>query len=137
LSADPAEKLDEEAKQRLETLKAWLAGHLRESKLPELLIDVDNELHFTRHFMLSAQPELRAAEQVCTILATIIAHGCNIGPYTMARLTDGITYRQIKEVTDWQLGEEAQRQALAQIVNAISQLDVTQAWGAGTTVVDP
>lgn len=44
----------------------------------------------------------------------------------MTRLADGITYRQIKEVTDWQLSEEAQRQALAQIVNAISQLDVTQ-----------
>jgi len=131
LSVDPAEKLDEEAKQRLETLKAWIAEHLREIKLPELLIEVDNELHFTRHFMLPAQPELRAAEQVCTILATIIAHGCNIGPYTMARLTEGITYRQIKQVTDWQLSEEAQRQALAQLVNSISRLDVTQAWGVG------
>jgi TnpA family transposase len=133
LSADPAEKLNEEAKQRLETLKAWIAGHLRENKLPELLIDVDNELHFTRYFMLSAQPELRAAEQVCTILATIMAHGCNIGPYTMARLTNGITYRQIQQVTDWQLTEEAQRQALVQLVNAISHLDVTQAWGEGKT----
>ena len=73
------------------------------------------------------------AEQVCTILATIMAHGCNIGPYTMARLTDGITYRQIKQVTDWQLTEEALRQALAQLVNAISRLDVTQAWGEGKT----
>lgn len=133
LSADPGEKLDEEGKQRLEGLKAWIAGHLREIKLPELLIEVDNELHFTRHFMLPAQPELREAEQVCTILATIIAHGCNIGPYTMARLTDGITYRQIKEVTDWQLSEEAQSQALAQLVNALSRLDVTQAWGEGRT----
>jgi TnpA family transposase len=133
LSADPAEKLDEEAKERLETLKAWIAEHLREIKLPELLIEVDNELHFTHHFMLPAQSEPREAEQICTILATIMAHGCNIGPYTMARLTDGITYRQIKQVTDWQLSEEAQRQALAQLVNAISRLDVTQAWGEGRT----
>lgn len=125
--------MDEETKQRLETLKAWIAGHLRGSKLPELLIEVDNELHFTGHFMLSAQSELWAAEQLYTILATIIAHGCNIGPYTMARLTDGITYRQIKEVTDWQLSEDAQRQALAQLVNAISRLDITQAWGEGKT----
>lgn len=36
-----------------------------------------------------------------------------------------------KKVTDWQLTEEAQRQALAQLVNAISRLDVTQAWGEG------
>lgn len=133
LSVDLTEKLNEEAQQRLESLKAWIAGHLREIKLPELLIEVDNELHFTRHFMLSAQSEVREAEPVCTILATIMTHGCNIGPYIMARLTDGITYRQIQQVTDWQLSEEAQRQALAQLVNALSRLDVTQAWGEGRT----
>jgi TnpA family transposase len=45
-----------------------------------------------------------------------MAHGCNIGPYTMARLT-----------------EEALRQALAQLVNALSGLAVTQTWGEGKT----
>jgi TnpA family transposase len=114
-------------------LKAWLADQMRESKLPELLIEVDNELHFTQPFMLPAQPDLREAEQVCTILATLMAHGCNIGPYTMARLTEGVTYRQIKQVTDWQLTEEALRQCLAQLVNAISRLAVTQTWGEGKT----
>lgn len=133
LSVDPGEKLDEASEQRLAALKTWLAGQMREIKLPELLIEVDNELHFTQHFMLPAQPNLREAEQVCTILATLMAHGCNIGPYTMARLTEGITYRQIKQVTDWQLTEEALRQALAQLVNAISSLAVTQTWGEGKT----
>jgi len=133
LSVDPGEKLDEAGEQRLQALKTWLGGQLREIKLPELLIEVDNELHITQHFMLPAQPNLREAEQVCTILATLMAHGCNIGPYTMARLTEGITYRQIKQVTDWQLTEEALRQALAQLVNAISSLAVTQAWGEGKT----
>lgn len=51
----------------------------------------------------------------------------------MAQLTEGITYGQIKQLTDWQLTEDAQRQALAQVVNAISQLDITQAWGEGKT----
>ena len=60
------------------------------------------------------------------MLAAIMAYGCNVGPYTMARLTGDITYRQIKRVTDWQLTEEAQREALAVLVNAISRLDVTQ-----------
>jgi TnpA family transposase len=133
LSVDPGERLDQVGEQRLQSLKTWLGSQLREIKLPELLIEVDNDLHFSQHFMLPAQPNLREAEQVCIILATLMAHGCNIGPHTMARLTEGITYRQIKQVTDWQLTEEAQRQALAQLVNAISQLDVTQAWGAGKT----
>ncbi len=133
LSVDPTEKLGEEGEQRLKALRAWLSDHLRYIKLPELLIEVDNDLHFTHHFMAPMQQNQREAEQVCTVLATLMAHGCNIGPYTMARLTEGITYPQIKQVTDWQLTEEAQRQALAQLVNAISRLDVTQAWGEGKT----
>jgi TnpA family transposase len=133
LTADPSEKLDVAGEQRLAALKEWLSGQLREIKLPELLIEVDNDLHFTRHFMPPLPPDQREAEQVCLVLATLMAHGCNVGPYTMARLTQGITYRQIKEVTDWQLTEEAQQQALAQLVNAISHLDVTQTWGEGKT----
>lgn len=133
LAADPTEKLGEEGEQRLEALRAWLSDHLRDIKLPELLIEVDNDLHFTHHFMAPVQGNQREAEQVCTVLATLMAHGCNVGPYTMAQLTAGITYPQIKQVTDWQLTEEAQRQALAQLVGVISRLDVTQAWGEGKT----
>jgi TnpA family transposase len=133
LSVDPAEKLDTVGKQRLELLQEWLAENLRNIKLPELLIEVDNELNFTQPFVALAPTGRRDAEQICTILATVMAHGCNVGPYTMAQLTEGVTYPQIKEVTDWQLTEEAQRQALAQVVDAISKLEVTQTWGGGKT----
>lgn len=133
LSADPAEKLSSSNQQKLADLKQWLAEHLQEVKLPALLIEVDNELHFSQPFLTIAQQEAHTPEEICVILASIMAHGCNIGPYTMARLTEGVTYNQIKHVTDWQLTEEAQRQALARVVNAISNLDITQAWGTGKT----
>ena len=110
-----------------------LNPHLRQIKLPELLIEVDNELHFTHPFLPSVYQAEREPESVCHILATIMAYGCNIGPFTMARLTEGVTYHQIKRIADWQLSEEAQRQALAQLVNAISSLDVTRHWGEGKT----
>ncbi len=129
LSVDPAVSLSTKEKQHLENLQAWLAENLRDIKLPELLIEVDNELHFTDFF--SPVAKQREAEEVCTVLAAIMAYGCNVGPYTMARLTGDITYRQIKRVTDWQLTEEAQREALAVLVNAIGRLDVTQSWGEG------
>ncbi len=54
-------------------------------QLPELLIEVDNHLKFTRYFMSVPQQERPHVEAICAILATIIAHGCNIGPYTMAQ----------------------------------------------------
>jgi TnpA family transposase len=133
LSTDPADKLDSEAEIKLGLLKTWLSEHLQNIKLPELLIKVDNDLHFTRHFMTSLHQNKRKIEDICIILATIMAHGCNIGPYTMSRLTEGISYHQIKHISDWQLTEESQRNALAEIVNAISNLDVTQIWGEGKT----
>jgi len=133
LSVDSTAQLDGAGKDQLEALRTWLAERLRDIKLPELLIEVDNELQFTQHFAPPVPQSQREADQVCAVLATIMAHGCNIGPYTMSRLAGDITYRQIKRITDWQLTEEAQRQALADIVNAISRLDVTQVWGEGKT----
>ena len=133
LSVDPADKLDAVGRQRLETLQTWFSEQLRNIKLPELLIEVDNELHFTHPLMTPGQQSRREAEQVCAILATIMAHGCNVGPYTMAQLTEGISYTEIKRITDWQLTEEAQRQVLGQLVNAISQLGITHRWGQGKT----
>jgi hypothetical protein len=137
LSTDPGEKLDASAQERLDCLHQWLAQHLRTVKLPELLIQVDNDLRFTDFFLPPAQqvvpPHGRPTEEICIILTTIMAHGCNIGPYNMARLVENISYEQIKRVTDWQLTEEGQRSALAKVVNALSTLDVTQYWGAGKT----
>jgi len=133
LSSDPSEKFDVETQDRLDNLQKWLAAQMCVVKLPELLIQVDNDLHFTDCFLPSTHQGQRDVAEVCLILATLMAHGCNIGPYNMARLVEQISYEQIKRVTDWQLTEEAQRSALAQVVNALSNLDVTQAWGAGKT----
>ncbi len=51
----------------------------------------------------------------------------------MAQLTSGVSYRQLKRVTDWQLTEEAQRHALASLVHAIARLDTALRWGEGRT----
>ena len=133
LSVDPADQHSSQSKQELETLKRWLSSNMRVIKLPELLIEVDNELRFSRHFMPENQQENIPVDTICATLATIMAHGCNIGPYTMSHLIEGVSYKKIKHITDWFLTEETQRQALAQVVNAISSLDITQYWGDGTT----
>jgi TnpA family transposase len=51
----------------------------------------------------------------------------------MAQLVQGIGYKSLKRVSDWQLTEETQRAALAELVSAISQLDTSLTWGAGKT----
>ncbi|MBS0287100.1 MAG: Tn3 family transposase [Proteobacteria bacterium] len=133
LSVDPAEKLSVEKEKSLDTLKSWLKRHMRSIKLPQLLIEVDNDLNVTKHFMLPHQQNNRQVDDVCAIIVSIMAHGCFIGPHTMARMTQGVSYAQISHITDWQLTEEAQRSALAMIVNAITNLDISKQWGGGKT----
>ena len=57
---------------------------MRRVKLPELLIEVDNQLGFTRNFLTPAQREEPSPEDICAVLAAVMAHGCNLGVYTMA-----------------------------------------------------
>lgn len=78
-SAEPT-PLSEEIK--LEKFKVWLKKHQRNIKLPQLLIEVDNELHFTSHFLPKAQSKNRRPNEICAIIAAIMANGCNIGPDT-------------------------------------------------------
>lgn len=133
LSVDSGEPLDPPAEAKRKQLNDWLEKKMRRIKLPQLLIEVDNELKFTRHFLPPTQSQARPVDEICSIIAAVMAHGCNIGPETMAQLTEGVTYRQIKRITDWQLTEENQRSALALVVNAIANLDIAQRWGQGRT----
>jgi TnpA family transposase len=119
--------------QKLTDLEGWLAKRMRTIKLPDLLIEVDNQLYFTRHFIPSSRQKKRLVEDVCTVIATIMAYGCNIGPHTMSQLTQGVSYDNIKQVADWYLHEETLRQALAGVVNAIAALDTIRVWGEGKT----
>jgi hypothetical protein len=87
------EKLSKEANERLERLKSWLGRHMRTTRLTDLLIEVDNDIRFTDHFLPPAQKGKRDCKEICTILATVLGHGCNIGLGTMANLIQGISYK--------------------------------------------
>jgi TnpA family transposase/predicted transcriptional regulator len=133
LSAEPTEKLDQEAQERLAHLKSWLTKNMRRTRLPDLLIEVDNELGFTCNFLTPARRGESSPEDICAVLAAVMAHGCNLGAYTMAQLTLDVSYEQLKRIGDWQLTEEAQRSALAALVDAIAGLDTSSRWGEGRT----
>lgn len=133
LSVDPGETRTSVEEEALNQLKYWLGQHMRTIKLPQLLIEVNNDLNFTKEFTMNSLNTSSKTHNICAIIATIMAHGCFIGPYTMARLTESVTYEQIRHITDWQLTEDSQRSALALIVNAITKLDITKQWGEGKT----
>jgi TnpA family transposase len=133
LSTDPAEALSPADEAGVAALRTWLRTKATTIRLPELLLAVDNDLDWTRHFLPRGRRDTRTANEVCQVVATIMAYGCNLGPETMAQLTNGVSYEDIQRITDWYLHDEALRAALADIVNAMLALDTTQVWGDGTT----
>ena len=133
LKTAPSNSYAVEAQDRLAHLKSWLAKHMRRVRLPDLLIEVDNQLGFTRNFLTPTQREEPSPEDICAVLAAVMAHGCNLGVYTMAQLTSDVTYQQLQGIGDWHLTEEAQRSALAELVCAITDLDTFSRWGEGRT----
>ena len=73
LSVDKAEPPDPTKEAKIDQLKGFLKKHQRQIKLPQLLIEVDNELHFTRHFLPPAQSHIRPVDEIATIIAAIMA----------------------------------------------------------------
>ena len=104
----------------------------RSIRLADLLIEVENDLGFTVHFQQPGEKRVDPAE-VCALLGAILAHGCNLGLYTMEKVAPDIAYRRLKYLSDWRLVEENQRAALAAIVHGISRLDAARHWGDRTT----
>ncbi len=92
MSKDQTNDLSDEEKIKLEQLKQYLAKHMRVIKLPKLLVEVDNELHFLKYFMSPAQQKNPSVNDICAVMATLKAHGCNIGLYTMPHLIEGVSY---------------------------------------------
>ena len=133
LKKDQSESVTGERVQDLSHMKKWLARNTRSIRLADLLIEVDNDLGFTRHFKPPIDTDADNPQQICAVLATLLAHGCNLGIQTMEKITQGISYKQLKKINDWQFNEDNQRVALATIVHGISRLDAPRYWGDGTT----
>ena len=128
LKTDAAEHPDPAQSDSLAELHRWLDARSRSIRLADLLIEVENDLGFSVHFQRPGEQRVDPGE-VCALLATILAHGCNLGLYTMEKVAPDIAYRRLKYVSDWRLVEENQRAALAGIVHGISRLDAAAPLG--------
>ena len=132
LKTDPAAHPAPAHADSLVDLHRWLDTRSRSIRLADLLIEVENDLGCSVHFQRPGETRVDPWD-VCALRAAILAHGCNLGLYTMEKVAPAIAYRRLKYVSDWRLVEENQRAALAGIVHGISRLDAAGHWGDGTT----
>jgi TnpA family transposase len=118
---------------RLIHLRRTIEGALPRIRIEDLLSQVDAWCHFTRAFRPPGERTSRRAYSFTALLATLIAHGTNLGLATMANsVEEGITAEMLQEMSQWCLREETLTAANASLVNFHHHLPLSAVWGDGT-----
>jgi TnpA family transposase len=126
LKASPAQ----DAAKRLKDL---LEARLPKVELVDLLIDLDRDTDFLRHFLQRGEGRRTpAAVQRRNVLAALVAVGCNLGPSRLAAAA-GLSVWEISQAADWALTEEALKAANIDLVNFATHLPMSAVYGRGDT----
>ena len=96
-------------------------------------MDVAKITGFHEEFTHASTNKIPDKEETITIMATLLAMGTNIGLNKMADATPNITYKQLANVSQWRMYEEALNRAQTVLVNFHHKLSLSKHWGDGTT----
>jgi len=118
---------------RLKHLRQTIEGALPRVRIEDVLTQVDAWCHFTRALRRPDEQPPRVPHFLTTLLATLIAHGTNLGLATMAHsVEDEITANRLQEMSPWCLREDTRKAANACLVNFHHRLPLSAVWGDGT-----
>jgi hypothetical protein len=126
-------KLESAIPEAAKNLSYNLYKLLPKIKLTELLMDISKITEFHKEFKHAVNNRTPDKKETITIIATIIAMGTNIGLNKMADATPNITYKQLANVSQWRMYEEALNKAQSVLVNFQNKLKLSENWVDGTT----
>ena len=111
--------------------------HMIETSLPRvrierLLIDVDDWCGFAKSFYALDGYEPRNVNRREALLASVVAHGTNLGISAMGESAEGVTVDILRHVSRWFLREGTLRGANTTLVNHHARLPLSFVWGDGT-----
>lgn len=127
------ERLDKETPEEAKALSSELYNMLPRVKLTDLLMEVAGWTGFDEMFLHASTCRAPKDEERPTLTATLMAMGMNIGLSKMANATPGISYRQIANVSQWRMHDDAMNQARAKLINFQHNLGLPYYWGDGST----
>jgi TnpA family transposase len=117
---------------RIQQLRRTIEGALPLVRIEDLLSQVDAWCDFTRVFRRPDERASRIPNFFTTLLATLIAHGTNLGIATMAHSVEGITADMLQDMSQGCLREETLQAANTILVNYHHQLPLSAVWGDGS-----
>src|SRR2546422_5400913 len=117
---------------RIQQLRRTIEGALPLVRIEALLTQVDEWCDFTRVFRRPDERTSRIPHFFTTLLATLIAHGTNLGIATMAQSVEGITADMLQDMSQGCLREDILHAATTILVNYHHHLPLSAVWGDGT-----
>jgi hypothetical protein len=85
-------------------------------KLTDLLMDIAYITGFHEQFTHASNNRKPDKEETIIIMAALLGMGMNIGVSKMAEATPGLTYKQLANVSQWRMYEDAMNKAQAVLV---------------------
>lgn len=119
------------------SLHEALSKRMPPRHLLDILANIEQWMHFTRHFGPLSGNEAKLRDAAERYLMTIFAMGCNLGPTQAARhlaSSSGVTAKELSFVNRRHMSLEKLEAAHRQLNEVYLQLDLPKLWGDGKTV---
>jgi TnpA family transposase len=113
-------------------LRDTIRASLPRVRIEDLLQDVDEWSGFTGAFQPLGGYEPRGGDPHRPLLASLIAHGTNLGLATMAQSVDAVTAEPLQDTSRWFLREATLKAANTILVDHHHGLPLSRVWGDGS-----
>ena len=107
-------------------LRAALDRRMGEIQLPELILTIDAQVHFS-WIMLGREP--RSHAELLTVYAGILAHGTALSAADTARMIPQLSARAVRQAMHWANDEHRLAEASAAVLAFMHQHPVAATWG--------
>lgn len=100
-------------------------------RIEQLLIEVDKQTNFSRHFIPVQKHHSRPKNFYRTLISALISQATNLGVVAMSASVDDVTVDMLRHVLQFYVREETITAASAEIVNQHHQLPFSEIHGTG------
>jgi TnpA family transposase len=113
----------------LDAQRAALHERVGAVQLPDLMLEMDSKIHFSRHLLGHAP---RSKEELLPLYGGLIATGTEIGARGVSLMTPGLLESQIRVAMHGLEDENVFRRANDEVVAYIRKQEIARNWGGGT-----
>jgi hypothetical protein len=116
---------------QVKKLQATIDSSLPMIRIENLLMDVDNEIGFTKHFIPLQKHQSRPEHFYKTLISAILSQATNLGIVAMSSSVEDISIDMLRHTLKSYVREETLKNANAEIVNRHHKLPISSIYGEG------